>query len=107
MTLSSDSTIVFDGITFKNGETDNFSGGAFTIYGTSKVYFRNCVFENNKSNNGGGAVHVGSSSQANFESCTFKDNETTNTGGAINYEMPSMKKLEQLREGLQFHLYKQ
>lgn len=93
MTLSSDSTIVFDGITFKNGETDNFSGGAFTIYGTSKVDFRNCVFENNKSNYGGGAVYVGSSSQANFESCTFKDNETTNTGGAINYEMPYDEKI--------------
>ena len=93
MTLSSDSTIVFDGITFKNGETDNFSGGAFTIYGTSKVDFRNCVFENNKSNYGGGAVYVGSSSQANFESCTFKDNETTNTGGAINYEMPFDEKV--------------
>ena len=93
MTLSSDSTIVFDGITFKNGETDNFSGGAFTIYGTSKVDFRNCVFENNKSNYGGGAVYVGSSSQANFESCTFKDNETTNSGGAINYEMPYDEKI--------------
>ena len=49
ISISSENTIVFDGITFKNGNHDQNNGGAVTIYGTVTVDFRNSHFEKNTS----------------------------------------------------------
>ena len=86
ISISSENTIVFDGITFKNGNHDQNNGGAVTIYGTVTVDFRNSHFEKNTSGYYGGAVNIGSSSQVNFESCLFTENETGYAGGAISYD---------------------
>ena len=87
ISISSDNDIVFDGITFRNGDYKQNNGGALTIYGTVTVDFRNSHFEKNKSEYYGGAVSIGGSSQANFESCVFTENETGYGGGAVYYEM--------------------
>ena len=49
ISISSDNDIVFDGITFRNGDYKQNNGGALTIYGTVTVDFRNSHFEKNKS----------------------------------------------------------
>ena len=86
ISISSEDAIVFDGITFKNGNHDQNNGGAVSIYGSVIVDFRNSHFEKNTSEYYGGAVNVGGNSQANFESCLFTENETGYGGGAISYD---------------------
>ena len=49
ISISSEDAIVFDGITFKNGNHNQNNGGAVTIYGSVTVDFRNSHFEKNTS----------------------------------------------------------
>ena len=86
ISISSDDKIVFDGITFRNGNYKQNNGGALTIYGTVTVDFKNSYFEKNKAEYYGGAVSIGGRSQANFESCVFIENEAGYGGGAVYYE---------------------
>jgi hypothetical protein len=65
------------GITFKNGYTNNWPGGGsvYLTYG-SDVQFIDCVWKNNSitNNEGGGAVHIRDESTPTFTSCVFEGN---------------------------------
>jgi len=82
-----DDVTIFEGITFRNGLVEkNDRGGAVAIWGSSKVDFKNCIFEKNKAGYAGGAVSIASQAVVNFDSCVFTENEATNRGGALDYE---------------------
>ena len=78
---SLDTTMQIIGLTFKRGRNE-YSGGAMLIAGTDPR-IKNCVFDNNKSqNHGGGAIWINSGSPV-FINCTFKNNTCKGEGGAI------------------------
>lgn len=78
----SNSAIIFNNITFKNGFTDK-SGGA--IYGSTFFSVINCSFVNNSAKNGGAIYKEYSpyGTHCNALNCTFINNSAIYWGGAM------------------------
>jgi predicted outer membrane repeat protein len=72
------SKIVFKNIVFKNFNGNK--GGAIYKYNDGKVTFEKCIFINNKSEEGG-AVYT--NSHVHFKNCLFISNSVDDDGGAI------------------------
>lgn len=86
-------SVVFEGLTFRNGytATDGYAGG-ISIERASAT-FVNCVFENNRGRQGtagGGAMFITQSSKVLILDSSFNGNNAINYGGAIALEFGSL-----------------
>jgi hypothetical protein len=77
-------TVVFQGLTFRNGSGNQ--GGGFVINASSPSFY-NCIFESNSAFNGGGGYMI--ASNATFVGCTFQNNSATHWGGGVSVVLGS------------------
>jgi len=75
-------TSVLDGLTIRNGFTEEDGGGVYAE-GSFSPLIKNCVFENNSASSDGGAVCY-STSSFSFNNCTFIGNSASDDGGAFS-----------------------
>lgn len=69
---------------FRNNKAQNGNhGGALMCYSGENIIIENSLFINNTSAGNAGAVQVGAGVTVNIVNCTFANNEATGPGGAI------------------------
>ena len=84
-------TLVFNNLTFTNGQGGDYGGGALLVGGIgSSTTVNNCVFSNNRTSagpdvNAGGAIENSPNGDVTVVGCRFSGNSSAVYGGAIDF----------------------